>query len=329
MSQLGPDFLHRPLPIPSSISFDAAARWIVSGLSFFAPTQVRRTLWRPIYVLERLGQDQSATLVEEAWSGERRISPVKPDTEAPIAVALEPARIFETDVDLPAAAIGGIIDAVSLRLDSLSPISPTEIVFDVGAPQKASEGRIRVPIAIARKDDIRRVEQRFQDNNLHAIGATPDKNGSLRFVFKRFPSGKGALNNLMLATFACIAGVSILSSSVAARIDREIAADEAYQADLIATLRQHKASTGWLTNGEIERAGISGDEMVKALDVLAKSLPKGGRLVKASFGDGAWTVEGFAPEKAAWPTHVSPQIMHSNRPGFQHFHAKIPLRETS
>lgn len=328
MPRIGPAFLHRPLPAFSSVSLGAMPRWLLAGLSYFAPAPLRRTLWRPFYRLARDGEDGAVALVEEAWSGERRISSVDGSPEFPIAVALPGSRVFETAADLPAAAAESLGDAIALRLEALSPLPPEEIVFGAGAPEKTGDGRIRVPVAIARKADVGRIEERFAGKRLHSIGAGAGDDGSLRYVFKRFSGEASALSKAAIVGAALILGAMMFATGLALRLDKEIAAGEAYEAALMAELRRHKDITAWLPDAGITRSGVAGEDMAKALGGLANALPEGARLKRAVYTNGAWSLEGFAPETAAWPDQVSPAFTPSDRPGFQRFQVAVSPADT-
>lgn len=327
MPQLGPAFLHRPLPALPSVSLEAAPRWLLGGLSYFVPAPLRRSLWRPLYQLVHLDDEVRSTAIEEAWSGERRESRASNASTLPLAVALPAARVFETSVDLPAAAINSLRDAISLRLETLSPIAPEEVVFGVGAPKKIGENRIRVPVAITRKTDLQEIEQRFGAERLHAIGAMPGIDGSLRHVFKRFRDGADTLNKTILAGAALFVALVVLLNGISIRLNREIAVLQTHEQSLLSALHHHKELTTWLPSGDFERTGVSGEDLAHAMALLAEALPESARLTSAEFGDGAWSVTGYASDEASWPDQVSPTFTASDRPGFRRFRAEVAPQE--
>jgi hypothetical protein len=325
MPRLGPDFLHQPLPALPAISLEEAPGWLMRGLSYFAPAGLRRRWWRALYQLARADGEGGTTLVEEAWSGERRLSPATANQALPVAVALPSTATFETRADLPSAAIRSLREAISLQLETLSPIAPEDVVFDVGEPEGANGDRILVPVAIARKEDVRRLEERFSGRRLYAIGAAPDGDGSLKYVFKRFPESAGSPNRLVLAGGAIFLAMLVLAYGAAARLDKEIAALQSYEDALVTAMREHKELSHWLPAAGLERIGVSGEDAVRAITTLIEALPGGVRLISADLEGAAWTIEGYAPDSTAWPDHLSPTFSASDRPGFRRFHAVIAL----
>ncbi|HXI86122.1 MAG TPA: hypothetical protein VNH64_01585, partial [Parvularculaceae bacterium] len=245
MPQLGPAFLHRPLPSLPAISLGEAWSWFVEGLFLLAPARLRRAGWRPDYQLVETGDDGSrhATLVERAWSGERRIAASPPDKTLPKVIALAPNQIFETRIALPALARGAVREAVRLRLDELSPVPPENVLFDIGPVRRLSPDRIEASVAIAKRQNIAALAGEF--GSAPAIGASPRSDGSLRYMFESVRAHKGEWR-MLAAISAPVIAAMLLIAGMAHHLDKKIASSEQYEALLLGELKAIKLKTAWI-----------------------------------------------------------------------------------
>ncbi|WP_156032633.1 hypothetical protein [Parvularcula oceani] len=76
------------------------------------------------------------------------------EQQRPVEVRLEGCHAFWTGLSIPAAGARRAKEAVELRLDELSPVPRSHTRFGIGRIVKAEEGRLWVPVAIAKADTV-------------------------------------------------------------------------------------------------------------------------------------------------------------------------------
>lgn len=327
MSQLGPAFLHQPLPSFSAISWHGFERWLIEGLSILAPRSLREAGWRPAMRLCRLSSDGSfknESVIERSVLGALRItSKTAISDELPLAIELDQSSIFETSVNLPAAAKRNIQEAVEHRLDALSPLPPSEIIFAVGKHRSIADDRLDAPIAIVKKSTLQSAMDGANENGIALVGAKPDATGAFSYVFQD-RKNRGGRRGVVHPALALLAGAILLAIGANQCVDRRIAAMDENAQRLRETIVAEKSQAAFLKDAPVEvQIGLTGAELTAALEGLHESLPETAWIETIELSRDSLAATGFAPEDSKWPDSASANFNATDRPGVQRFNLVI------
>ncbi|MFZ5616888.1 MAG: hypothetical protein ACOZAA_06165 [Pseudomonadota bacterium] len=324
MPPLGPAFLHRPLPGLSALSGRRAWDWFVEGLAIGAPARIREMGWRPVFRLASASSDsEERRSIERSWLGATRLAVARGADASLRAVELPSREVFETRVDLPAAAEASLPEAVSHRIDALSPLPVYEVVFALGRAERKGD-RLDVPIAIARKATIDRLKESPDGAGIGVIGAQIDETGRFRFTFYEDGERGVTARKALFRLAAVILGVLLLLFGVGLHLDRRLAAIEAHERALVATLRAEKDQARFLAQPPAPLTRITAAMIEKRLAALDAALPEGVWIEEISLsGDGA-VAAGFARAKTLWTKGAAPALSASDRPGVERFSLSVP-----
>lgn len=327
MSIAGPAFLHRPLPSLSRISMKGATDWLLEGLRVALPDAVVNAGWRPHLKLVSLTDRDKQQLVERSLFGNWRVAPAT--DEAPplsLAIALAPEDVFETRVNLPAAARDDLGEAVSHRLDYLSPLPKHAIAFAIGPVRKAFGERIEVSVAIARKETVKNCLDLDDGVGVSLVGYRTDPCGRFEYVFFQEGRHDAGGRKPTVRFIAAIAAISLLILGADLHLRHRIAAYEAHQRALIETAKAERARFQSLDSVP---AGLTpnatGNEAVASLALALQTLPSKVWVQEISIEDNAVSISGYVPDSADWPTQAAPTITASDRPGVQAFSLRLDV----
>jgi len=331
MPRIGPSFLHQPLPSLAAINWRGFERWFVEGLSILASKSLREFGWRPAMRLRRLSKDgkiDSEILIERSLLGEQRIATdPAPFERMPIALEVNSSAVFETSVNLPAAARSHLREAVEHRLEQLSPLPPVEIAFAVGKSKLIEEERIETPVAIVRKATIEAIIANDETNSA-IVGAAADANGRFAYVFRAGISGERRSRVLRVA-LALIGATVVLAFGLGRHIDRRIEAEEIYAEQLRAAVIAEKAEAAFLEDAPTElELGFDGAEMEIVIANILTALPKQAWIETIEASPTGSTATGYAPIGAEWPEGAAPNRTATDRPGVESFTLAVPREAT-
>lgn len=319
MPAIGPAFLHRPLPGLSALTLRHAWAWLLEGLRIAAPSRLKSFGRRPFLLLRR--SDGALSLLERSVLGEMRCVPVECERgDLAFAVAAAPQDVFVASVDLPAAARRDLEEAVSHRLDHLSPLPKDEIEFAVGPVHEAGRERLEVPVAIIRKETLAALRAGENGDRISLIGFAPD--GSGRFAYRFHERERADTDELrrIARLGAAIGAVILLFAGIDAGLDKRIAAAKAHEAALIETAKAEKAQFRFLEEPLAAYApGLNGAEAQAMLAAVLAKLPAKAWIEEIAFHQGVATIRGFAPGSEAWPEGAAPSLAASDRSGVDRF----------
>lgn len=332
MPQLGPAFLHQPLPSLSATSLHGFKRWLIEGLSILAPKSLREFGWRPTMRLRRLlndGNVENECVIERSILGELRVLPnAVPGGHLPLAIEIDQSAIFETSVNLPAAAQRNIREAVEHRLDALSPLPPSEIIFAIGTLQSITDDRLDAPIAVVRKSTLQSAMDGANECDIALVGAKADASGAFSYVFHDGKS-QGDRRGVIHPALALVASVFVLAFGADNFFDRRIAALDEYAQNLRETIIAEKAQAAFLKDAPADiQIGFTGAELTAALKNVNESLPETVWIETIELSQDKITATGFAPVNSNWPIGASANFNATDRPSVQRFNLLMP-REAS
>lgn len=321
MQAIGPEFLHQPLPGLPSLSLRRASEWFLAGLRIAIPSSVANFGWRPILALTPSDSGGRPSLIERSFLGDTRCGPADAETrDLPLAIALAAADVFEARVNLPAAARRDLEEAVSHRLDRLSPLPRELVQFAIGRSEEAGDGRIDAGIAIVRKETIDASLKSAIGKKVSLIGSSADERGRFAHVFfeRQAPTEGGARLAARLA--AGVGSILIFFAGADLHLRRRLVGLEAHEAALIGIAKAEKARFQFLEEPSAGSApGASGAEALALLDAIGDKLPPKAWIEEISFEAGVATIRGFAPEGETWPADAAPALVPSDRPGVAMF----------
>lgn len=326
MPQLGPAFLHQPM---SGIDFSQvthAAAWLSGGARAAVPRSIRNIGAKPSARLYMFDEERIMTplgVINKSWLGEQSLIDFK-SHGLPLVIALAPSYIFETSVNLPESARNNLEKTIALRLEEISPIPPETAAVAIGDVKSRGSNRIDVPVAITRKETLQAVMSKAGDKPVIAIGASPDMNGKLTFVFHRSLTNRHLSRDLLIACIAVWAALLVCFGALEARQDQLRAVLEAHQSELRETLRSTRDRLELAAQLQ-ERAPdfFTLAEMRNALDAATKALPEGSMVTEASAKDPSLVVAGYLAK--ADPSPPDLRLSPSPYAGFDRFDTVIPL----
>ncbi|MEQ8936352.1 MAG: hypothetical protein RIE56_11235 [Amphiplicatus sp.] len=323
MPPLSLKFLHEPLPSLRALSVDRALQWQIDGLALLAPRSLRELGWRPI---ARIISDEEEGVRERSFLGAARLVPGGDSVSAlPVAVTLSDALIFETSIELPAAA-RDLRQAIEFRLEELSPLPANDSVFSVGEIKPAEDGRTNVFIAIARKHDVDALIERYRGAALAEIGARLKRDGQFAYRFYEAPRSKQANRRALLATGALVLGVMTLASGVNACLDRRIEASAAYESRLLAAIKDARERGSVFAAESVALApGLNREGIAAAFDMLIALVPQGAFIEEARVDAAGLSATFYAPQEAPAPAQAAPVGSDNERPGYVAYSMTAPL----
>ncbi len=332
MPRLGPAFLHQPITGLALPDWRKALDWQLAGMRVWAPRRLREYRFRPKEtIIEFEGPTKKNTLgvVEKSLLGEQRLVREKQsDGDRPIAVMLQDSMIFETMIDLPAAARTTLTDAIAMRLDEMSPIPPEDASFAIGAQRKSNPGRLEVEVAITKKSSINAAVKTLAGKRVVKVGAATSPSGKIKYTFKTF--GKptnGTLQHWPIAVTALMAAFIFLTVAFNHRTSVRLAALETYETDLIREARRLRSDADQrAVLAAIAPPLIGIRDMQGAINETAAGLPEGGIVDKIIYANDALQVSGFTPlehtpENETLVLRRSP----SKYPGYEKFQTTQPM----
>lgn len=329
MPNLGPEFLHRPLPgLPSDFLAKAAA-WFGEELRFWIPRSLAEWGWTLAFTLVEINEtdsDDKVTLVERSWLGARRASIASPqELVGPVKLCLPPEQVFLTEIDLPAAARATLKQTVSLRLEEISPIPPEEAAFDVVALEGDDTARVRAEIAITKKAYLTRAKQRFGATTLLAIGAEAQDNGRLRFIFEKPERRQSAsIDAGYYKAAAMTAAILFLFFATDTRLNRALVAIDRHEQALIAELRDLKTNAALFADLPDQVApSVAPAKIAALIRKGAEDLPKPAVIERVSMTSASLVIEGYAPSETIWPETAAVVLTGSEHPGFKRFQFEL------
>ena len=325
------DALHRlmrmEVRLPSSRPLAAFWRWFLDGLSVFAPAFVTQQGWRANALLIEQQTERSARIrtIETSWFGEARLQETVANRDLPSRLALAPEKLFITKLSLPEEASQSLAKAARLRLGDLSPIPPQDAAFAIGRPQRAAQGRIVADLAIIRKETIDKVCAENKNRFIEMIGAMPDDQGRMRFVFEE----RGAAPQSTASIFSDIgllaAAVLLLLFAANVHMERRLQNISRYEAEALAELKELRPMAALFEGAETERFDnvrcVDASEAFALVRRTLAALPEGARLSDFQTDGRKVSVRGFVPEALSFEASPEDRWTYapSRHPGFNRF----------
>jgi hypothetical protein len=332
MPRLGPAFLHQPITGVSLPDWRKALDWQLAGMRIWAPRRLREYRFTPKEtIIEFDGSTNINTLgtVEKSLFGEQRLVGVRGSPNDLLAtVTLQDSLIFETMIDLPAAARNTLMDAVAMRLDEISPIPPEDASFAIGALRKPNPGRLEVEVAITKKSSINAAVKVLAGKRITSVGAAADATGKFKYSFKTFGKpANGALQQWPIAAAVLVSVFIVLAAAFNHRTSVKIAALEVYETDLIREARRLRADAD-------KRAALAAiaptltslRDVLGAINEITADIPDGGIIYEVSYANDALLISGLTPIGRA-PEDERPTLRRtpSEYPGYEKFQTTRPM----
>ncbi len=332
MPRLGPAFLHQPITGLALPEWRKALDWLLAGMRIWAPRRLREYRFAPKEtIVEFDGSTNINTLgtVEKSLLGEQRLVREKQtDGDQPAVVVLQDSLIFETTIDLPAAARATLTDAIAMRLDEISPIPPEDASFAIGALRRSSLGRLEVEIAITKKSSINEAVKALAGKRVASVGAGAGPSGKMKYSFKALDNpAKGVLQQWPMAIAALMSALVLVTAAFNHRTSARIDALEAYETDLFQEARRLRSDTDQRAALAVIVPSLSRLRDVQdAINETAASLPESGIIDAISYANDVLQISGLtplgrAPENETLALRRSP----SKYPGYEKFQATRPM----
>lgn len=327
------DIMQMEARLPTVAQLHSAWGWLVEGLGVFCPPALRRLGMKPHAVLLEKADDDgfNEVLIEKSWLGETRLSTTGiPDHSLPAILALTGSAYYQTELSLPKAAGRTLTATVGLRLQDISPIPPEDATFAVGKPRKSSDGRITAPIAIARKSSIAGMAT-LSDRNIAAIGAKPDRNGNLQFIFECEKTHKTQSKLVTPSALLVLAAFTFLFTAFDFQLSKRLRNMEAYETDIRAELQTLRPIAALLDNADgrflMRQNGTASQVLFGTLSDRIAYLPGNARIIRIESSKDQITVSGFIPAETVLSEELCNQRLRtpSDRPGFDTFNCTIEL----
>lgn len=328
MSAIGPAFLHRPIPGLAVLSSAHVWDWFVSGLAIAAPSRLRDAGWRAVYQFVPADADARGAVpqrIERSWLGTLRFAPEAVNAPAvPLAIELPARDVYETRVNLPIAARDALREAISHRLDVMSPLPASEVAFAVGPVEPSPPDRLDVAVALVRKAAITRLLDSSDGGRIGMIGAAPQASAAFDYVFYRRPRTGAARQRALLKSISIIVGVGLLILGSDIQLDRRLAAASAHEAALLNTLRAEKVTAGFLADmPQAATENMKAISIMVELNRMSSALPDGVWLEEVSMTKVGISANGYARRNAAWPQGGAPTLSPSDRPDIDRFALRL------
>jgi hypothetical protein len=332
MSRLGPAFLHQPITGLTLPDWRKALEWLLAGMRIWAPRRLREYRFTPTETIvefdgsttiNMLGTVEKSLLGEQRLVGERR----SPD-DLPTTVTLQDSLIFETMIDLPAAARNTLTDAIAMRLDEISPIPPEDASFAIGALRKSNPGRLDVEVAITKKSSINAAVKVLAGKRVTSVGAAADATGKVKYSFKSFGKlANGTLQQWPIAVAVLMAAFVLMAAAFNHRTSVKIAALEVYENDLISEARRLRMDADKrATLAAIAPTLTSLRDVQGAINEITADMPDGGIFNEISFANDALQISGLAPIASTPETAtLTLQRTPSNYSGYEKFQTTRPM----
>jgi Tfp pilus assembly protein PilN len=162
---------------------------------------------------ERLARPASPAQAAELRASLHAKYPGLPD--AAIAL-LPPERVLKTALSLPRAAAQHLAEAVSYRIERLSPFPPAGTLYALLPLQDDGPGEeIEAPILIAAKDLVEDIEERAQALGFPLLGFAIEAAGPAGFERIAFAGREGRTAGLSLRIRVLLAAGALLAATLA------------------------------------------------------------------------------------------------------------------
>ncbi|QID19393.1 PilN domain-containing protein [Nitrogeniibacter mangrovi] len=206
---------------------------------------------------------------------------------------------------LPRSARPHFRSAVGYLLLRESPLDPSMIEFDVGAPQLSRvPEHIQVPVALCRTSDLDtaiHVTERL-GLSVRAVGSSPIDKQRFRWVFRR-PQRKRVSTRLLEPSrllVGCVCSFVVVTLAGSLIADSMSAQIRERERRLVLKLGAHADELERQTLQRETLAAVASEfprfRLTSLLNEIAAALPADARVDQIEFADGALTIGGFAPE---------------------------------
>jgi hypothetical protein len=264
-------------------------------------------------------------LIERSLLGEMRCVPVDGEPgDLVTAIALAPEDVFVTSVNLPAAARRDLEEAVSHRLDLVSPLPKDGIELAVGPVREAGHERVEVSLAIIRKETVAALRGGEDGDRISLVGYAPDRSGRFSYVFHERERADTDDLRRALRLAAAIGAMILLFAGVDIQLGKRVARAEAHENALVAIAKSEKERFRFLDDPSPAYApGVGGEQALAMLAAAGRGLPAKAWIEEIAFRGGVATIRGFAPEGEKWPEGAAPSLAASDRPGVNQFNLAV------
>jgi len=274
--------------------------WMLDGIGHFLPPSLRSKGWKP-YIQEKNINDGSVTLLERSFFG--AIRKVKANIDHRTSSSLMVERfvidhndIYITGLTLPNSRQSKINRTISLRLEDLSPLLPKEIAFASKIVSKIDDNRLRVDVAMIKKEHIAQVTQLSSDPSYVEITSPQEKR--VQFTFQRKINPNKTINYGLFSLWGAVAvSISIFFIGVNVFLAREQAGMKDYEQRLITTIKAEKRLQKRLTvirNDNLTlRPALNINDLNTALHRFEQKVPPQAFLQAADIEKNSVTANGY------------------------------------
>lgn len=310
--------LNKPLPRLDIDAIIAAFwRWERRGLSYLVPLSLRHWRYRPRARLVAL-DDAEPLIVETSFFGLSRVRAASPaDPPLPTRIALRSSDVFETRINLPAAAARRLGEAVALRLEELSPLPPSDVAVAVGPPQPAADGRIEATVALARKSAIEETRRALKIRDIASVGARPQVDGSLLYAFSAPAKRSTQIGAHFLSLAALVLSAAALAVAGMQHLDRRQQTLEAERLGLMKALKAHEVRMAPFLSGGAPPPTMAATAALEKLRAALAALPRPSFVEEMRVSPQKVEIVYFAREGATPPPNATLIVRPGIRRGYQ------------
>lgn len=330
MPQLGPAFLHRPIGAADFASLTKGLLWLRDGFLAALPRTICEIGWKPEATRYEYTADNELMrtgLIEASWAGAMRVSDTNESECIAAEIVLAPQFVFKTSVNLPEAAASTLEKTIALRIEDICPIPVDEAGWSVGEVTRLEDNRIEVPVAIIRKETLRKARRAAEGRQVKCIGASSDDTGRMTFIFEKADNRNAGLRRWLIGAFALWISCLLLINAWDGRQVKMLAAKEAYQADLREALRTARRQAELVARIETYAPrALTLTDAYQALSTQSAFLPPDSVITAALIEGDRVIVSGFTPHglsASAMPKGFS--LSPSDYEGFTQFSFAAPL----
>lgn len=325
------DVLHRlmrmEVRLPSSKAIAVYWRWFLDGLSVFLPAFVTQKGWRADALLIEQQSEPGPRIrtVETSWFGKARLREAVVRQDLPARLALAPDKLFTTKLSLPEEAAQSLAKAARLRLGDLSPIPPEDAAFAIGKPQRGAQGRIVADLMIVRKETIDKARAEGEDRPIEMIGAAPDEQGRLRFVFENGDAAPTSTANIFFDIGVLAAAILFLLFAANVHMERRLQNIAQYEAEALAELKALRPMAALFEGLQTEQLdnvqGVNASDAFALVRRTLAALPEGARVSGFQTDGHTISVNGFVSGTASFEASPEDRWTYapSPHPGFDRF----------
>ncbi|MEO1240267.1 MAG: hypothetical protein AAFX54_00030 [Pseudomonadota bacterium] len=311
-------------------------QWLRDGLGIILPKSIAHSGWKTTSLQIRTNGsgEKSAYAIEQSRLGAKRLAKAPPDDERlPVEAVLAPDKLFTTTVSLPMVAAKSLKGTIELRLADISPLPPENVAFAVSKKVRYADDRLEADVAITRKSTLFEIRESLGNERITSIGAEPDKNGALKFIFDQRVQNQQSGKKAFVSAALLFGAVSLLFVSIDAKLKIEGHDLENYERSVLAELRAVRELTSFFDDIEAstlaEYSGSDSKLVLHDVQSVLAPLPEGVLVDKLYYRRGTIELSGFASSSIEQTSEIkSLTVEPSGMPGLNQFKVRINSGDT-